>query len=363
MDIKGMPTIPTVNGANGKSTGSVKSIIGSDGLAGIYWRDNGRIYTQDNLGRVIDQGGGQGASVLKNGALYSNGGLNYREVNGRVGNGTGNTTPAADKDTNTSNNVSSFVDTSAARNSTQNQLNSLDTQLVNMNQSSKSQFDQLMEQYIAENAANLTNFNDQTAKNEATRSGGISQSLAAAAQGGRGLRSALAAMGALGGTGQLLANRAIASSANKDVGGVNETFDTNATGLNSAWEKTEREQRQRKTDAETALENARVKNAGSIASQRQSLLRDMSGFWEQAGNKGAASEWLSKVSGENPAIERAALTATPAFQRSSAAFSPGALKNYLAGNQDMTVQADTGNSGLAINSPLYAARTRREEYA
>lgn len=267
--------------------------------------------------------------------------------------GTGGTGPGS----------SSSVDTSAARNSTQNQLNSLDKQLANMNKSSQDQYDQLMAQYLAENSDNLANYNDQVSKNEATRSGGISQSLAAAAQGGRGLRSALAAMGALGGTGQVLANRAIASSANKDVGGVNETFDTNATSLNNAWRQTEREQRQREEDARTSLENAKIKNAGSIASQRQSLLRDMSGFWEQAGNKAAATEWLSKVSAENPTIERASLTATPAFQRSSAAFSPGALKNYLAGNQDMTVQTNTGSNGLTMNSPIYASRQRREEYA
>lgn len=258
---------------------------------------------------------------------------------------------------------SQFVDTSAARNSTQSQLNSLDTQLANMNQTALNQYQQLMAQYGEEDAMNRQNYESQVAKNEATRSGGISQSLAAAAQGGRGLRSALAAMGALGGTGQLLANRAVAQSANKDVGGVNETFDTNATGLNTAWGNTEREQRQRREEAEAGLSNSRLKNAGSIASQRQNLFRDMAGFWEQAGNKSEAANWLAKISGQNPFIEQASLAATPSFQRRSAAFSPEALKGYLAGNQDMSVKTNAGNSGMTMNSPIYAARTRREEYA
>ena len=258
---------------------------------------------------------------------------------------------------------SQFVDTSAARNVTQGQLNSLDKQLANMNATAQAQFDQLMAQYNEENAENLENYNNQTANNENVRSGGISQSLAAAAQGGRGLRATLASMGALGGTGQILANRAVASSANKDIGGVNETFDTNATNLNSAWKKTEREQRQRNEEASTGLENARLKNAGSIASQRQALMRDMAGFWEKAGNSAEANNWLAKVGTQNGAIERASLAATPNFQRSSAAFSPAALKNYLAGNQDMTVEAAPVTDGVTLNSPLYASRQRREEYA
>lgn len=258
---------------------------------------------------------------------------------------------------------SQFVDTSAARNSTQAMIDSLVRQLANMNATAQNQYNELINQYNEEDAANKTNYENQVAKNEATRSGGISQALAAAAQGGRGLRSALAAMGALGGTGSLLANRAVAQSANKDIGGVNETFETNAEGLNTAWGNTEREQRQRRAEAEAALENARLKNEGSIAAQRQSLFKDMAGFWEQAGNKTEAANWLARIAGENPVIERASLAATPSFQRRSAAFSPEALKGYLAGNQDMSVKTSSGNSGLTINSPIYATRQRREEYA
>jgi hypothetical protein len=258
---------------------------------------------------------------------------------------------------------SQFVDTSAARNVTQGQLGSLDKQLANMDASAQAQFEQLMAQYNEENAANLENYNSQTAKNENVRSAGMSQSLASAAQGGKGLRATLASMGALGGTGALLANRAVASSANKDVGGVNETFDTNVQNLGSAWKNTEREQRQRNEEASTGLQNARTKNAGSIASQRQSLMRDMAGFWEKAGNGAEANNWLARVGGENSAIERASLAATPSFQRASAAFSPQALKNYLAGNQDMAVEASPVTEGVTMNSPLYAQRQRREEYA
>ena len=259
--------------------------------------------------------------------------------------------------------ASQFVDTSAARNSTQSMIDSLLKQLGNMNQTAQNQYNELMAQYGEEDAANRQSYESQIAKNEGTRSGGISQALAAAAQGGRGLRSALSAMGALGGTGSLLANRAVAQSANKDIGGVNETFETNATGLNTAWGNTEREQRQRRAEAESGLQNARLKNEGSIASQRQGLFKDMAGFWEQAGNKAEAANWLSKVAGENPAIERASLAATPSFQRRAAAFSPEALKGYLAGNQDMGVQTSAGNSGLTMNSPIFATRQRREEYA
>lgn len=257
----------------------------------------------------------------------------------------------------------SYADTSAARNATLGQIGSLDTQLDNLNRTAQSQYDQLLGRYNEEDALAAAEYERQKASNENTRSSGISQSLAAAAQGGRGLRSSLAAMGALGGTGSVLANRAVAQSANKDVGGVNETFDTNAGNLNTAWSTTEQDQRNRKSEASQSLENSRLKNAGSVASQRQNLFRDMASFFEQAGNKGEAANWLSRLSGENPAIERAALTKTPEWQNKSAAFSPQALKSYLAGAQNMGVETGRGNSGLTMNSPLFAQSRRREEYA
>ena len=57
------------------------SLIGSDGLAGVYWRgSNGNIYTKNNLGITEDKGFGQGAGVLAPGANYSYGGLSFREI-------------------------------------------------------------------------------------------------------------------------------------------------------------------------------------------------------------------------------------------------------------------------------------------
>lgn len=340
-------------------------ISGSRKTAGVFsgGLQGGKVSLQGGSGKIQGskakvQGSSPKLAVTSNPMNYTLAGLGGVNVLGD--NNTGNNTGNGGGDGGSG---SSFVDTSAARNATLSQIDSLARQLENMNASSQGEYDQLIRQYLEENSQNRANYEKQVASNENTRSGGISQSLAAAAQGGRGLRSTLAAMGALGGTGELLANRAVAKVANNDIGGVNETFETNAGNLNSAWEKTEREQRQRDEDARTALNNAKVKNAGSIASQRQGLFKDMAGFWEQAGNKSEAANWMSKISGQNPTIEAASRTSTPTFQRSSAAFSPAALKNYLAGNQDMAVQTSAGNNGLTMNSPIYAAQSRREEYA
>jgi hypothetical protein len=344
-------------------------------MAGVYWQgNNGNLYVKGaGFDGVKDLGAYDQAIGIINQGQYGIG-----PYVGYTGIGTQANVPAAPANNNqqlapevtgggSGGGASQFVDTSAARATTQGQIDSLGRQHANMDASAQAEYDQLIAQYGEENAANEANYTGQVTKNENVRSGGISQSLASAAQGGKGLRASLAAMGALGGTGSLLANRAVASSANKDVGGVNETFDTNAENLNSAWKQTEREQRQRKSDADSSLVNAKTRNAGKIAEQRQSAFEKMAGFWEQAGNKGEATNWLSKMGGENAAIEAASRTATPGFQRASAAFSPQALKNYLAGGQDMSVEAAPAVGGPGMpggNGAIYASpRTRREEYA
>lgn len=256
---------------------------------------------------------------------------------------------------------SQYADTSGARAITLDLIGSLANQLTNLNASDQSDYDELYKRYNEEDGLALGQYNTQKSSNEGTRSSNYSQALAAAAQGGRGLRSTLAALGALGGTGQTLANRAVASSANKDIGGANDTYKTNAENLNNAWATAEQDQKRRKAEADTSLENSKIKNAASIASQRQGLFKDMAAYFTQAGDNSSAQEWLAKVSGEIPAVERGSRTKTPSFTPRSAEFSPAALKNYLAGGRDLSVQTETGDGGLPINSPLYALSRKREE--
>lgn len=240
-------------------------------------------------------------------------------------------------------------------------LSSLDQILQQLNASAASQRDQTARQYAEENQLARGQYNEAMDTNVNARSGGMSTSLAANAQGGRGLRSTLGSLGALSGTGLDLANRAVAQSANRDLGGINDTFETNATNLNNTWAATEQEQRNRDAELKTAYENALRKNAGDVATKRQDYFNDIGGLYAAAGDTGQANAYRGRMAEQDPAIIAAARTSTPNWQQRSAQFSPAALKTYLAGGNDMTVQTEGGDSGLTMNSPLYAMSRRRDE--
>lgn len=319
--------------------------VGQDG--NIYYKAGQNNWNVQNMGRYQETAG----TNYNNGFDSSAGSFVAQRINDPLSGGA-----------NTGNGGSggNYVDTTAARNSTLGQISSLDTRLANLNQSSKDQLDQLLARYNSEDALAQGQYNDQVTTNEKTRSGNINDALVAAAEGGRGLRSNLSALNALNGTGLLLANRAIARVANNDVGGANETFDKNAKTLNNAWAATEQDQRNRKEEANTDYNNALKKNAATIASSRQNLFKDMASFFTQSGDNSSAANWLAKINGENPTIEAADAVKSPTFQARSAAFSPSALDNYLAGKQDMTVQAQPSSGAPALNSPLFATTRKRE---
>lgn len=341
----------TVNQNNG--------LIGSDGRAGVYWRDftDGQVYTRDNLGRIVNQGGGAG--VFKSGDLNF-GGNTYREID------------AVGARPQTNNNVqrevvgngggSQFTDTSAARNTTQRSIDSLDEILRNNLGDINARFDNISKQYGEEEALNRTRFNEQTSTNENNRTNTIQQSLLAAAQGGRGLMASLAALGALGGDGSLLARRAVSQEANRDIGDGNRVFDANATQLNNAYADTQADEKRRRTEAEDARVNESRAAETKIAEQRQSLYERMASLFREAGDNNSATRYIGMVGDQVPVIARNSATQVSPYASRNIGFEGGQLKSYLGGRNDMSVSAAPQSGGSsAVNSPLYSLTRRREE--
>jgi len=249
--------------------------------------------------------------------------------------------------------------TAAARASTQKSIDALQQILANKLANAQDQYQQVINQYNDEDALNQKQYDDQTTSNEQNRTNTIQAALLAAAQGGQGLRATLASLGALGGTGSVLANRAIASGANQDIGGANNTFDTNAKTLDTSWAQTQQDEKNRRAQADTDLANAKLAAQGDVATQAQTLYKDLANLWSTAGNSGQAASALAQADTYLPQITAASRTATPTFTPQSAVFSPGTLASYLAGNNDMSVQT-AGGDQTPINSPLYALTKKRD---
>lgn len=358
-NLMGMPTIPVASGSGKKSTTASNPLIGSDGRAGVYWRDftDGSIYTRNNAGQTVKVGGGVG--VLASGDQRF-GGLTYREIDPIVGSG-GGSTPTTTREV-SGGGGSQFTDTSAARGATQASIDSLDEILRNNLTDIDTRFKKIGDQYTEEETLNKTRYGEQVSANENNRTSTVQQALLSAAQGGRGLMASLAALGALGGDGSRLANRAVAQEANRDIGDGNRVFEGNATQLNNAYVDTQADEKRRRTEAEDAAVNERRAAETKIAEQRQSLFERMATLFTQAGDNASAARYLGMVGEQAPIIARNSAVQTSPYKARNIGFEGGELKSYLAGRNDMTVKADPLSGGSnAVNSPLYSLTKRREE--
>lgn len=257
-----------------------------------------------------------------------------------------------------------YQDTSAARKATQQGIDSLDTTLSSNLQSISDNYARIIQQYNDEATTNKTNYDTQVGSNEQTRENTIQAALLAAAQGGRGLRATLGSIGALNGTGLLLANRAVAAGANTDIGDGNKVFDKNATQLYTAYAQTQQDEKNRRAEAEAAKVNEEKATRAAVAKEKQGLYEKMAGFWTDAGNNGEANRYLGMVGNMSPEIAGYSGTAVAPYTPRSVLFNPGELGSYLAGAKDMTVKTGgTAADKAPINSPLYTSSRKREELA
>lgn len=238
-------------------------------------------------------------------------------------------------------------------------LSPLDTVRANAQNRAQSTYDEMLKQYGAEDARDKANYGKQVTQNEQNLSTNRQAALSSAAQGGRGLRSVLAALGALSGTGQQLADRAISSQANLDLGQARNAFDVNADTLTSAYEDVERQQRQRRSNAQAALENEK-------AAADLDYFRNQQNIYNQAANIYGAgtpegNEYITKASALYAPIAGATRANVAKYDTASPLYSQQALQNYKAGTSDLTVGAQQGGSSNVINNPLYAMNQKRRQ--
>lgn len=253
--------------------------------------------------------------------------------------------------------------TAAARAATQKSIDALGGAYTTGMSSINNNFNQIMSQYADQFKIDSAAHDDQTVKNERNRSNNIQQALNSAAIGGRGLNSVLASMGALNGTGELLARRAVASGANADIGGANKTFDDNATTLSTAWNSSLLADKNRKEQAKAAKSTEEAALKSSIAAQKQSLFQKMADLYAAIGNNTEAAKYLG-MAGDLAVDALGSPAKTATYVPSTSVYSPTTLTNYLSGANDMTVKIGNkkiaGSSAPAINSPIYSETKKRE---
>lgn len=240
-------------------------------------------------------------------------------------------------------------------------LSSLDIVRDNRRGEIDSEYDRNIGAYDEQMEQDRATYDKQVTQNEQNQAGNRQAALLAAARGGSGLRSVLGSLGALSGSGAQLADRAIQTEANKDIGEADRAFNTSADTINTAWSNTEREDRQRRLDAEAAKTNRLNQADQDYFSNRQNVLTQLANLFGVDTTQGA--QYASEAGSLYPQIASASRTAVADYAPSSSLYSPQALETYKAGTRDMTVGNTIGAGGDALNAPLVAGsdRRRREE--
>lgn len=246
----------------------------------------------------------------------------------------------------------------AAISNTRKAIESLDDQRSIGYKNIDDDYNSLLNKYIRDAAKNEGEYNDQTVTNTQNLQKNKQNALVGAAQGRRGLRGVLASLGALGGTGRFLADEAVTTEANRDIGGAVDTATENQTSLDKAIGNFREEDEDRRKEAKTSRANLRTELEGRLASKKQQFLQKLAELFADADNTAEATAALNQAGDLNEVIARkTAVKATP-FSAKAAAFTPGKLADYLAGNQDMSVDVTSGAAGG--NPTILAGRRKRK---
>ena len=236
-------------------------------------------------------------------------------------------------------------------------LGSLDTILGNKNQQSQDEFGRAIAGYDAQDAIDRRNFDQNTFQNENTFTSNNQAALLNAANAGTGLKGVLSSLGGLAGSGVDVISRLVGLAANSDSGDARQTFETNATGLNNAWGQAEQQQRQRREDANATLSNNLMNNEANVLQSRQSIYQQLANAF--GGNDARGAEYAGKAGALAAPIANTTRATVAPYQSASAAFSPGALQEYLGGTQQLDASATTNPGGSTpINSPLFGQKKK-----
>jgi hypothetical protein len=164
----------------------------------------------------------------------------------------------------------------------------------------------------------------------------------AAAQGNQGLQAILASMGALGGTGQVLAGRAVANSANNDIGTAGNTYTANNQAISDA----EGAAQQARQERDLTLENnLTADNQDANAKGIQTILNAASTQGDQA----TYNRFLPQLVN--------ATSAPVALQPTAVAYNSAPTSSYSApGNVAVQAAPAATSSTTPVNSALYVTK-------
>lgn len=185
-------------------------------------------------------------------------------------------------------------------------------------------------QYDTESAANTKTYTDSTNQNKVNYTKNKQTALVNAAQGRQGLNGVLGSLGALNGSGIVLADRAVAKGANDDLAGADDNYSTNAQALDASIGAYNASDAQRRKDARATADNAVLGVKNDAASERLSAYQNLSNDYAAQGDSVNAAKYSDLAKALFPTLASTSVPAAlPTAQ--TAAFTAPTLASYLAG--------------------------------
>lgn len=223
----------------------------------------------------------------------------------------------------------------------------------------QSDYDNITNQYADQFGIDKQKYQGEVTQNEQNLSGNRQAAMLQAAQGGQGLRAVLAAMGALNGTGSILADRAIGQAANKDIGDAQNSFETNASTLQNAWADTEAQDKQRKDQARAALDASFNSADTNFFNNKIDILGKIANAY--GANTSQGLDYANKAAGLYDTVSKIPQGQAVPYTPVSSLYSPKNLSSYLAGTNNLQVKTDAGNSKPNSPSVVTSTTKRKDE--
>lgn len=233
------------------------------------------------------------------------------------------------------------------------EINAVLAQLAAQQQTEQNQFNAATATNAASDAQQAANEQSDVQNNTGARANAVQNAEQAAASGNQGLKAVLASLGALGGTGQILAGRAVADSANNNIGSADSTYQTNAEKIAQANDAYLSAKSLRDQALSTALATDKQGTANS-------LYQDLVNKAQNIGDVKTANTYLGKIIGTEAPVTPISAPQAIYNGADTAAYAPPSSVNVTSA----PTQAGTGASQTAaqnavtpVNSALYVNKT------
>lgn len=199
-----------------------------------------------------------------------------------------------------------------------------------------------------EDAQDKIDNTNQVQGNTESRATAVQNAEQAAASGNQGLKAVLASLGALNGTGQVLAGRAVADSANNDIGGADQTFQNNATAIQNAQTAYTNSAAERDAALKTALS---TDNQNANSTGIQDILNDAS----NSGDTATYNRFLPQLVAASTPVQ--ALTGTTTTYNPAGVNSFAPTSGLTVTTQPSTNSAAAKSATTPVNSALFVKKT------